>query len=158
MGGALSALDMGYQIQAIHESAFAHQRQVESEERIVVGVNRFQSPTPPIEKLQTIEREQTERQLERLARVKRERDESAALARCPGWKRSRAELRTRCPQYWSASRRTPRWAKSRTYSERSGENSKSSRRSSPEELMTTTNAGHVRGASRRDAQAGRQSW
>ncbi len=80
MGGALSALDRGYQIQEIHESAFRHQRQVESEERIVVGVNRFQSPTPPIEKLQTIGRVETQRQLDRLARVKSERDEPAVLA------------------------------------------------------------------------------
>ncbi len=74
MGGALAALERGYQIQEIHESAFRHQRQVESEERIVVGVNRFQSQTPPIEKLQTIEPSETRRQLERLARLKRERD------------------------------------------------------------------------------------
>ena len=80
MGGALSALDRGYQIQEIHESAFRHQRQVESEERVVVGVNRFQSPTPPIERLQAIERAETERQLARLASVKRDRDDSAARA------------------------------------------------------------------------------
>ena len=80
MGGALSALDRGYQIQEIHESAFRHQRQVESEERVVVGVNRFQSPTPPIEKLQMIERAETQRQLDRLAKVRSERDESAATA------------------------------------------------------------------------------
>ena len=46
MGGALAALDRGYQVAEIHESAFRHQRQVESQERTVVGVNRFQSPTP----------------------------------------------------------------------------------------------------------------
>ena len=80
MGGALSALDRGYQIQEIHESAFRHQRQVESEERVVVGVNRFQSPTPPIEKLQMIERAETQRQLDRLAGVRRERDESATMS------------------------------------------------------------------------------
>ena len=84
MGGGLSALDRGYQIQEIHESAFRHQRQVESEERVVVGVNRFQSPTPPIEKLQTIDRSETQRQLDRLAAVKQNRDADgvkAALAR-----------------------------------------------------------------------------
>ena len=80
MGGALSALDRGYQIQEIHESAFKHQQQVEAEERVVVGVNRFQSPTPPIESLQTIDPAETDRQLHRLQRVKRERDESTATA------------------------------------------------------------------------------
>ena len=80
MGGALAALDRGYQIQEIHESAFRHQRQVETEERVVVGVNRFRSPAPPIESLQTIDRAETERQLARLARVKSERDGNAVSA------------------------------------------------------------------------------
>ena len=80
MGGGLSALDRGYQIQEIHESAFRHQRQVESEDRVVVGVNRFQSPTPPIEKLQTIDRSETQRQLDRLAAVKQNRDADAVKA------------------------------------------------------------------------------
>ena len=84
MGGALSALDRGYQIQEIHESAFTHQQKVEDGERVVVGVNRFQAPTPPIEQLQTIGRLEAQRQLDRLAQVRRERDDSevrAALAR-----------------------------------------------------------------------------
>ena len=80
MGGALEALDRGYQVAEIHESAFRHQRQVESQERTVVGVNRFQSPTPPIETLQTIDREETRKQLDRLAAVKRDRDDAAAKA------------------------------------------------------------------------------
>ena len=73
MGGALDALEEGYQIREIHQSAYRLQQQVEREERIVVGVNRYQSPTPPIEKIQTIDPEETKRQLDRLARVKRER-------------------------------------------------------------------------------------
>ena len=74
MGGALSALDDGFQVREIHESAYRHQRQVESGDRIVVGVNRYQAPTPPIEKLQTIDAQETRNQLDRLARVRRERD------------------------------------------------------------------------------------
>ena len=80
MGGALSALDRGYQIQEIHESAFSHQQKVEDGERVVVGVNRFQAPTPPIEQLQRIGRLETQRQLERLAEVRKERDDSAVTA------------------------------------------------------------------------------
>ena len=77
MGGALGALDGGFQVAEIHESAYRHQRAVESQERIVVGVNRFQAPAPPIEKLQTIDPEQTRRQLDRLATVRRDRDDGA---------------------------------------------------------------------------------
>jgi methylmalonyl-CoA mutase N-terminal domain/subunit len=80
MGGALGALDRGFQVAEIHESAFRHQRAVESQERIVVGVNRFQGATPPIGKLQAIDPEQTRRQLERLATVRRDRDGGAVQA------------------------------------------------------------------------------
>ncbi len=76
MGGALVALDSGYQMNEIHESAFQLQKQIEAQDRIVVGVNRYESEDPPIRKLQTIDPEQTKRQLDRLARVKRDRDES----------------------------------------------------------------------------------
>jgi methylmalonyl-CoA mutase N-terminal domain/subunit len=74
MGGAVEALEKGYQTERIHESAYRHQQAVEREERVVVGVNRYQAPTPPIEKLQTIEPEETRKQLDRLSRVRRERD------------------------------------------------------------------------------------
>ena len=68
MGGAVAALEQGYQMREIHESAFRHQREVEDEKRIVVGVNRYPAPTPPIAKLQTIDAEETERQVERVTR------------------------------------------------------------------------------------------
>ncbi len=77
MGGALEALDRGYQMNEIHESAFELQQEIEAKDRIVVGVNGYESEDPPIRKLQTIDPEQTKRQLDRLARVKRERDEAA---------------------------------------------------------------------------------
>ena len=84
LGGAVAALEDGYQIREIHESAYRHQQAVEREERIVVGVNRYQASTPPIAKVQSIEPEQTLSQLRRLARVRSERDDSrveASLAR-----------------------------------------------------------------------------
>ena len=80
MGGALGALEQGYQIREIHESAFKRQREVEEEKRIVVGVNRYHSPTPPIKKLQSIDPEETARQLDRLKRVRSQRDASAVAA------------------------------------------------------------------------------
>ncbi len=84
LGGAVAALEDGYQIREIHESAYRHQQAVEREERIVVGVNRYQASTPPIAKVPSIEPEQTQSQLRRLARVRSERDDSrveASLAR-----------------------------------------------------------------------------
>ena len=74
MGGAIEALEQGFQMHEIHESAFRLQREMEDEERVVVGVNRYRSPTPPIKKLQTIDPAQTRKQLERVNRVRLERD------------------------------------------------------------------------------------
>ena len=74
MGGAVEALKKGFQIEEIHNSAYQYQREVESHDRVVVGVNQYQSPTPPIEKLQTISPSETQNQLSRLAKVKSERN------------------------------------------------------------------------------------
>ena len=64
----------------IHESAFKLQRATEEGKRIVVGVNRYQAPTPPIEKLQRIDPEETRKQVARVKRVREERDGSVAEA------------------------------------------------------------------------------
>lgn len=74
MGGAISALEQGYQQREIHESAFSHQREIEKEKRIVVGVNRYQASTPPITKLQTIDAKETNNQIKRLHRIRDQRD------------------------------------------------------------------------------------
>ena len=74
MGGAVEALKEGFQIEEIHNSAYQYQREVENQDRVVVGVNQYQSPTPPIEKLQTISPSETKNQLSRLAKIKSERD------------------------------------------------------------------------------------
>jgi len=75
MGGAVEALKEGFQIEEIHNSAYQYQREVESQDRVVVGVNQYQSPTPPIEKLQTIAASETQNQLSRLAKVKSGRND-----------------------------------------------------------------------------------
>ncbi len=80
MGGAVAALEQGFQTQEIHESAFKLQRETEEGTRVVVGVNGFQSSAPPIGKLQTIDPEETARQVDRVRRVRRERDGTAVVA------------------------------------------------------------------------------
>ncbi len=80
MGGAVSALERGYQMDEIHQSAYALQRRIEDGDRVVVGVNEYRAEEPPIEKLQTIDPEETRRQVDGVARVRRERDGDAARA------------------------------------------------------------------------------
>jgi methylmalonyl-CoA mutase N-terminal domain/subunit len=65
-GGALRAIEQGDIQRQIQESAYAYQRQVESGERVIVGVNRFQEQdeSTAIELLRIdprIEREQVQR-------------------------------------------------------------------------------------------------
>ena len=80
MGGAVAALEQGYQMREIHESAFRLQSELEAGERVVVGVNRYRAEEPPIEKLQSIDPEETRKQIERVKRVRRERDGAAVRA------------------------------------------------------------------------------
>ena len=75
MGGMLAAIETGYVQKQIQESAYTFQREVDAGERVIVGVNRFQDEKAavPLRTLK-VSRESEERQKERLARVKRERD------------------------------------------------------------------------------------
>ena len=79
MDGALAALEQGYQIREIHESAYKHQQEVEADKRIIVGVNRYQSPTPPTKVLE-IDPEQARIQVARTQQVRRERDDEHVQA------------------------------------------------------------------------------
>jgi methylmalonyl-CoA mutase N-terminal domain/subunit len=74
-GGALAAVESGYIQAEIQESAYEYQRQVERQERIIVGVNRFQTEepeTPPA--ILVVDPTIRERQTERLRALRARRD------------------------------------------------------------------------------------
>ena len=73
MGGVLKGVLSGYFQGEIEESAFAYQKELEQEQRIVVGVNKFQSRDEEIDLLQ-VDRAAEKRQIERLSRFKNERE------------------------------------------------------------------------------------
>ncbi len=52
MGGMIAAIDAGFPQTEIASASYRYQREVEAGERIIVGVNRFQSDDQPIELLQ----------------------------------------------------------------------------------------------------------
>ena len=79
-GGAVEALESGYQTDEIHESAFKLQREIEEDDRIVVGVNKFTTETPPIQQFQRIDPEAVRKQIARVQRVRHERDEAETAA------------------------------------------------------------------------------
>jgi methylmalonyl-CoA mutase, N-terminal domain len=95
MGGAVAAIEAGFYQDEIHESAFRIQRGIESGERVVVGVNRYQDPDErPIE-IQRIGEEEVARQVERVRALRAARDEDgvrAALAEVEAAARGTANL------------------------------------------------------------------
>jgi methylmalonyl-CoA mutase N-terminal domain/subunit len=80
LGGAVAAIEQGFVQREIEEASFQYSNQVESGERVIVGVNRYEeNETEPIE-LHRIDPESERRQLERTARVRSERVAGAAEA------------------------------------------------------------------------------
>jgi methylmalonyl-CoA mutase N-terminal domain/subunit len=79
MGGMLNAIERGFPQREIADSAYRYQQEVDSKERILVGVNDFvQGNDEPVEiPIHAITRESEERHLDRLRRVRRERDQTA---------------------------------------------------------------------------------
>jgi len=84
LGGAVAAVEQGFVQGEIETSAFRWQQQVESSERVIVGVNRYAAVSEQPIELQAIDPEAERRQLERTARLRSERsaaDAEDALAR-----------------------------------------------------------------------------
>ena len=81
MGGMLRAIETGYVQNEIQQAAYEFQRGVETQDVIVVGVNRFRSdvenPIPTMRIDSQIERDQVER-----LRSVREKRDAAAAAKC----------------------------------------------------------------------------
>ncbi len=77
MGGAIAALERGYQMREIHEVAYKHQQEVESGKRAIVGVNRYVTETPSISGLLRVDPELTRHQIERLQQLRQGRDNVA---------------------------------------------------------------------------------
>ncbi|MFC8510744.1 methylmalonyl-CoA mutase family protein, partial [Streptomyces sp. NPDC057411] len=80
MGGAVSAIERGFQKNEIEQSAYRIAQETDSGERVVVGVNRYtidtEEPYEPLRVDPAIEAQQAER----LARLRAERDQPAVDA------------------------------------------------------------------------------
>ncbi|MBI5210647.1 MAG: methylmalonyl-CoA mutase family protein [Elusimicrobia bacterium] len=81
LGGAVAAIEAGYMQSEIGQSAYRHQREVESRERVVVGVNQFEAEATTPARLLKIRPEVERRQVRRLAAWRRShRSVKAALS------------------------------------------------------------------------------
>ena len=77
LGGAVAAIEKGFQKSEIEKSAYRIAREIDNDERVVVGVNRFrldeEEPYEPLRVDPAIEAQQAER----LAKLRAERDNDA---------------------------------------------------------------------------------
>ncbi|NQW22030.1 MAG: methylmalonyl-CoA mutase, partial [SAR202 cluster bacterium] len=76
MGGSVAAIELGFQAREIGDAAYKHRQEVESGDRTIVGVNRFTTEDPLMEGLMRVDAEAARIQIERLERVRKERDDS----------------------------------------------------------------------------------
>jgi len=74
IGGAVAAIEQGYQQREIQDSSYRYQKEIENGKRTVVGVNKFVSPYPKIVGLLRVKPEVEKRQRERTAQVRKDRD------------------------------------------------------------------------------------
>jgi methylmalonyl-CoA mutase N-terminal domain/subunit len=95
MGGALRAIELGFQQREIQENSYRIQMQVDRRQRTVVGVNEFTTDEEARPEILRVREEVVRRQVERLQRVRAERDSGRAeqmLKRLDEAARSEANL------------------------------------------------------------------
>ncbi len=76
MGGAVAATEKGFMQREITESAYRHQREVETKKRIVVGVNEFVTEEKSPIKTLKIDPKVEKKLVERLQQIKRQRNKA----------------------------------------------------------------------------------
>lgn len=78
MGGIVAAVERGFPQAEIANSAYHYQRQLENQEKVMVGVNKYQMEEPkrPIETLY-IDRTVEKKQIQRLAELRKKRPQKA---------------------------------------------------------------------------------
>jgi methylmalonyl-CoA mutase N-terminal domain/subunit len=92
VGGAVAAIESGWMQDRIEEEAFAYQREVESGERVIVGVNRFveEAEGQPVE-IHRLDPASEREQVDRLRAWRAARDAAAVDGALAGLRRAAVE-------------------------------------------------------------------
>ncbi|MFH1107653.1 MAG: methylmalonyl-CoA mutase family protein [Planctomycetota bacterium] len=77
MGGMVRAIEQRYPQKEIEKSAYSYQQEIERGERIIVGINRYVTEEDAEPETMTIGEDSTRRQIDRLNRVRAQRDDAA---------------------------------------------------------------------------------
>jgi len=81
LGGVLPAIEAGFFHREIADSAYRYQKEVDSKQRIIVGVNEYGLNEPLTIPILEMDKGGEQRQLERLSRLRRERDNEFVSSR-----------------------------------------------------------------------------
>jgi len=74
LGGMIKAIEEGYVQKEIANSAYTYQKDVENKERVIVGVNKFETDEPLVCDLLRVNAEVEQLQRKKIEKVKQERD------------------------------------------------------------------------------------
>jgi methylmalonyl-CoA mutase N-terminal domain/subunit len=77
-GGAVAAIERGYMQREIQNAAFIYQREIETKQRIIVGVNQFTGTGEPPGEILRVKPELEQKQRESVARVRAQRNAETA--------------------------------------------------------------------------------
>ena len=91
IGGSVKAIEQRYMQREIEDAAYRYQREVEKGERVIVGVNRYESgeaDEDPEMELHSVDETIRDRQIERLEELKGSRDNAAVEAALADLKRA----------------------------------------------------------------------
>ncbi len=77
MGGAPSALQQGFQQREIQEASYRYQREIESNDRVIVGVNDFKVENEPAPELLRVDPSIGQEQAKKLEKLRESRDNDA---------------------------------------------------------------------------------
>ncbi len=80
MGGALTAIEEGYQQAEIHDAAYKYQQKIESGDQIVVGVNKFTATEPAKTPVFRIDPANERQQIDRLRDLRASRNPESVTA------------------------------------------------------------------------------
>ena len=80
MGGAVAAIESGYQMDEIGESAYEYAKSIDDDERIIVGVNKFTVDSEPEPNVFPIDPTLAVNQVARLKKYKENRDQAKVTA------------------------------------------------------------------------------
>ncbi|MGA1387072.1 MAG: acyl-CoA mutase large subunit family protein, partial [Ilumatobacteraceae bacterium] len=76
MGGAVNAIESGFQMEEIDEAAYAYTKSIDDASRVIVGVNKFTSDEATDVPVMKVDSERERNQVERLKKFKSARDSS----------------------------------------------------------------------------------